>query len=435
MDKIRKWFFPFILLLFSFCSFANPLKTIHFKTKNGATVVFYQAMEVPMLNISIAFRAGSAFDGPSFGLSTLTRKLLNQGNRHQDANFIADKLSDTGSQYQTEGNQDMVVISLKTLVDKKTLDASLNVFSDILAFPDFPKDAFLREKNQQLSLISQAQESPNEVANQAFFQLLYKDHPYAHPVIGTKKTVGAITVEQVKRFYQQYFCAKNSIIVLVGAVNEAKAKEIAEQLTLNLSTGKQAPEVPKASGLLEETNVEVPFPSTQTFIRLGQLGIDPHDPQYFPLLVGNYILGGGPLVSRFFLELREKRGFTYGIYSQFVPMLGIGPFLINFSTKNSQTKEALDMTSLILKQFLEQGPTKEEIEAAKKYLRGNFPLSLASNKNIADMLLKIAFYQLADDYLDQYIAYIEAVTPSDIKNAFQKLIQPNRFLEVKVGKL
>ena len=151
-------------------------------------------------------------------------------------------------------------------------------------------------------------------------------------------------------------------------------------------------------------------------------------------MVGNYILGGGALVSRLAHELRENRGLTYGVYSQFSPMPGKGPFLISLSTKNSQTKTAIDVTRETLTSFIKTGPNEQELKAAKQYLTGSFPLSLASNRSIADMLLKIAFYHLPDDYLQTYIDHINAVTIESIKIAFQQLIISNKLLQVTVGK-
>ncbi len=412
----------------------NPFETSKWQTKNGAQVVFYQAMEVPMLDISVAFRAGSAYDGEQFGLSALTTQLLNQGSGGLDANKLADTLAKTGAQFDKATNQDMIVCNLKTLTRPDALKKATELFTSILTHPDFPEEAFNREKNQQLMAITEAQESPNELANQTFFQVLYKAHPYAHPVMGNQKTVSAITREQVLQFYHQFFVSQNAIIVLVGAIDASTAKILAENISQNLPKGPPAPEIPAAKKLNEALDIEVTFPASQTVIRLGQLGITHLDRDYFPLLVGNYIFGGGALVSRLSEEIREKRGLTYGVSSQFYPMPGVGPFLISLSTKNNQAKTAIDLTRAALSRFVKSGPSEQELQAAIQYLSGSFPLSLASNRNIGDMLLKIAFYHLPDDFLQTYIAHIHAVSRDEIKTAFQRVIEPNQLLQVTVGK-
>ncbi len=413
---------------------AKPFETLQWQTKNGAHVVFYQAMEVPMLDISIAFAAGSAYDGDKFGLSALTTQLLNQGNGGLDADTIAENLASTGAQYEEDTNQDMVVLNLKTLTSPIALKKATDTYAMIIAHPNFPENAFQREKNQQLMAIAAAQESPDEMANQTFFKALYKQHPYGHPINGNQASVNTLTIEQVRNFYHQYFVSSNAMIVLVGAIDEASARQLAENIVKDLPIGHSATKIPKALPLTEEMNIEVPFPSAQTILRLGQLGITHNDHDYFPLMVGNYILGGGALVSRLAYELREKRGLTYGVSSQFSPMPGIGPFLINFSTKHKQIKAAVDITRETLTSFIQTGPDEKELIAAKQYLTGSFPLSLASNRSIANMLLKIAFYHMPDDYLRTYVDRINAVTIQEIKAAFQQRITPNKLLQITVGK-
>ncbi len=413
---------------------ARPFDTLTWETKNGARVVFYQAMEVPMLDISVAFAAGSAYDGEAFGLSSLTTRLLNQGNGGLDANAIAEQLAETGAQYEGGSNKDMVAVNLKTLTRPDALKKATETFASIIAHPDFSEVAFNREKKQQLMAITQAAESPDDVANETFYQILYKNHPYAHPILGNRESINLLNVEKVHDFYQRFFVSRNAIIVLVGAIDKTTAQQLAERITQDLPKGQPADTIPMADALSEEMDVEVQFPSSQTILRLGQLGISHHDSHYFPLMVGNYILGGGALVSRLSNELREKRGLTYGVYSQFSPMPGKGPFLIGLSTKKSQAKTAIDVTREGLTSFIQTGPDEQELRAAKQYLTGSFPLSLASNRSIADMLLKIAFYHLPDSYLHTYVDRINAVSADEIKQAFQKLIEPNKLLQVSVGK-
>ena len=412
----------------------KPFETLSWHTKNGARVIFYQAMEVPMLDISVAFAAGSAYDGKKFGLSSLTTSLLNEGSNGLDANAIAEKLAETGAQFESASNQEMLVLNLKTLTTPDALKTASDTFAAMINHPDFPNDAFNREKNQQLMGITQAQESPDIVANQTFYQILYQKHPYGHPIMGTRESVTQLTVEDVRGFYHDYFVAHNAIIVLVGAINKATAEQLAERVIHDLPEGQAAAEIPAAPPLSEEMDIEVKFPSSQTVLRLGQLGITHHDNHYFPLMVGNYILGGGALVSRLSNELREKRGLTYGVYSQFLPMPGKGPFLISLSTKNKQTKTAIEVTRESIVSFIKAGPDEHELLAAKQYLTGSFPLSLASNRSIADILLKIAFYHLPEDYLQTYVSRINAVTADEIRSAFQALIKPNKLLQVTVGK-
>lgn len=433
MRTQSKWIFILALLITNI-AMAASFDTQSWQTKNGVRVVFYPAMEVPMLDINIAFAAGSAYDGTQFGLSALTTQLINQGNGGLDASQIAEKIEKTGAQFNATNNRDMAVLSLRTLTSPDALKEATDAFTLIINHPDFPENMFIQEKNQLLMAIKQAQDSPDEVANQAFFKALYHDHPYAHPINGDTTHVTTLTPTQVHDFYQRYFVGKNAVLVLVGAINTQTAHQLANSLTADLPAGEASAPLPKAKPLEKSESINISFPSSQTMVRLGQLGIRHDNPHYFPLVVGNYILGGGALVSNLAIELREKRGLTYGVTSQFSPMPGVGPFLISFSTRNDQAQAANQLTREILTEFVKNGPTASQVKAAQQFLTGGFPLSLASNRNIADLLLRITFYHLPENYLNTYIQHVNAVTIQEIKDAFQAQIFPNALLEVTVGK-
>ncbi len=434
IEKIPHFIVLITSLLISQLSLATSYKTEQWQTKNGVRVVFYPASEVPMLDISIAFAAGSAYDGEQFGLSALTTQLLNQGNNGWSADKIAEKIEKTGAQFKADSSRDMVTLSIRTLSRPDALKEAVEALGLIVNEPNFPEVAFAREKSQQLMAIKQLQESPEEVANLTFFSALYGQHPYAHPVIGDATHVNAITLKQVRDFYHRYFVGKNAVLVLVGAIDSQTAHQVADELVSALPEGQEAAPIPKASKLTKNESIHIPFPSSQTMVRIGQLGIDHHNPYYFPLLVGNNILGGASLVSTLAIELREKRGLTYGVYSQFAPMPGPGPFIITLSTRNSQATLAAQLTRDILVAFIKDGPSVEKLQATKQFLTGGFPLSLASNRSIADILIKIAFYHLPENFLETYIQHINEVTAADVKKAFQTQLSPNALLEVTVGK-
>jgi zinc protease len=421
-----------LLMLCTSAQAALPLT--HFTTTQGTPVVFYQAQEVPILDISVAFYAGSAYEGAHFGLSALIAELIDQGNAGKTADKIANQFAEVGAQFSTQSERDYIALHVRTLNHEQALTQTTQTLTEVLGKPDFPEVAVKQKKNQQLLRIRQNDESGDSIADRTFYQALYGEHPYAHPIDGTTETLAALSVKEIRQFYREFFVAKNAVIVLVGAIDLPRAHVIAEKLSQSLPKGQHAKTLPKPKALSEEINIEVPLATTQSVFRLGQLGINAEDKDYFPLLVGNYILGGGNLVSQLAITLREKRGLTYGIYSQFVPLLAEGPFIISFATQKTQADIAEKLTRETLNNFIEKGPTAKELEGAKQYLVGSFPLSIASNQNMSQLLLKMALLKLPDDYLDTYIQHVEAVSISDIQAAFKRHLQPQKLLNVQVGK-
>ncbi|QDQ39713.1 insulinase family protein [Legionella geestiana] len=426
---------PLCLASFACAAKAILPGTERWVTTSGVRVVFYPAHEVPMLDINVALAAGSAWDNKHPGLSMLTASLIDKGSRGQDATQIAERLENTGAQFRAQTSRTMLALSLRTLTEPEALSEATGVFADMLAHPDFDNEAVLREKELQKMAIHEGNESPDNVASNTFFAKLYGTHPYAHAVTGTIESVNAIKRDDVRTFYKTYFTGRNTVMVLVGDIDSQKAHALADAITRDLPKGAPAPVISKASPLTTAENAAVPFPSSQTVLRLGEVSIDHHSPDYFPLTVGNYILGGGTLVSRLSLEVRDRRGLTYGVSSQFAPMPAGGPFLIGLSTKTASAAEALALTRDTLKDFVAKGPTDAELAAAKQFLQGSFPLSLSGNRNIAELLLKIAFYNLPEEYLDTYLARINAVNADAIRTAFQKHIKPGQMLTVSVGKM
>ena len=192
---------------------------------------------------------------------------------------------------------------------------------------------------------------------------------------------------------------------------------IAQRLTEDLPRGTAAtplaePSLPKAA------EKRLAHPSAQAHLLLGLPALKRGDPDFFPLLVGNYVLGGGGFVSRLMQEVRDKRGYAYSVYSYFAPMRQTGPFQIGLQTKRSQAADALKLTRDILDGFLKQGPSEAELAAAKANLTGSFPLRLDSNHKILENVAMIGFYGLPLDYLDTYQAKVQAVTVDDVKRAF-----------------
>lgn len=252
-------------------------------------------------------------------------------------------------------------------------------------------------------------------------------------MLGEPQTVNAISRKQMQTFYQRYFVNSNATVILVGDLDRAAAEKIAEQMMSALPKGTPAPALAVDNNPPADGVHPVEFPSQQTTIVTGQLGIDRLNPQYFPLSVGNYILGGMPLGSLLFEQVRNQRGLAYGVSSSFSLLTYRGPFVVVLQTRTAEKTQALTVTQQVLQQYLQQGPTSAQLQLAKQNIINHFPLSLSTNEQIAAILTQMAINHRPLDYLDTYRDNINAVTAEQIKQAFQTLINPEKMLTVTVG--
>ena len=261
----------------------------------------------------------------------------------------------------------------------------------------------------------------------------YGAHPYARPGIGTEATVKAIKREDIIDFYRRYYVARNAIMVIVGALDRERAEQVAARLAAGLAAGEPAPALPAVAALNAPQQRAIPHPAQQTHILIGQPGVRRGDADYFPLYVGNHVLGGGGMTSRLFDEVREQRGLSYSVYSYFSPMRLQGPFIAGLQTKTEQAGEALRVLRDNIRRFIEQGPTEAELARARRNITGGYPLRIDSNAKILDYVAMIAYYKLPLDYLATFNARVEAVTQGQIRAAFQRRLAPDRFVTVMVG--
>ena len=405
----------------------------HWVTQNGAQVYFVAAPELPMVDIQVAFVAGSARDSDKLGVARLTNAMLNQGAGKLNADQLARAFEDVGAIYGSNSARDMAIVTLRSLTQSELLQPALNTFATVLAEATFPKQAFGRERSLQFMVIKSNQQSPARIASNAFYRAAFNHHPYGHPVLGNQQTVSALTTNDLKQFYKQFYVAHNATIAIVGALSLQQAHAVAEQITVKLVAGQHAAPLPPVEALAKSVNEAIDYPVSQTNIRIGQASINRKMADYFPLLVGNYSLGGGAFVSRLYQEVREKRGLSYSVYSAFIPMADKGPFIVSLGTKNQQADQALSVVRSTLNQFIDQGPTEQELNAAKQYMVGNFPLRLASNKAIAATVLNMGFYQLPLTYLDDYKTNVNAVSFEQVRDAFKRHLQPNKMVTIRVG--
>lgn len=409
----------------------------HWETGNGARVYYVHAPQLPMMDIRVIFDAGSARDENKPGLAAFTNGMLEEGagkgKRALDADTIADRFDSVGATFSLDSARDMATLSLRSLTKFTLFSQALETMALVINQPSFPSDSLERVRKQMLIGLRYEEQSPGTIASKAFYSALYGDHPYAIPSSGTTESVSALTRRELSAFYRRYYVGRNAMVAIVGDLDRAAASKVAEQLVGRLPEGERAEALPPVADLPAATTINKRHPSKQTTVLIGQPGSRRGDPDYFPLYVGNHVLGGNGLVSRISEEVREKRGLAYSAYSYFNPMRAEGPFTMGLKTRNDQSEEAMAVMRKTLQRFIDEGPSEEELEASRSNITGGFPLKIDSNKDIVSYIGMIGFYQLPLDYLDRFTERVNAVTVEQIRDAFRRRIHSDRMVTITVG--
>ncbi|MGE3318522.1 MAG: M16 family metallopeptidase [Candidatus Berkiella sp.] len=417
----------------SFKEVKGVIDVQYWVTPQGVPVYFVPVRTLPMVDIQMVFDAGAARNGSKGGLAYLTNTLLAEGTQKMSADIIAESFDRLGAQYSAESQRDMASLHLRSLSEPSQLIPAVQTLAELVSMPSFPEQGFKREQQNALSALKQQSQSPNQVASRAFYTALYPNQPYSNWVLGDEKTIAALTVDDVKAFFKQYYVTKNLAITIVGDLSSTEADAIAQTLVKDMAQGEKPAPIQEVSNLSENVVRKVNFPSAQTHILLGEPGIKHGDPDYYALYLGNHILGGNGSVTRIFDIIRNKNGLAYSAYSYFVPMRERGPFVIGCQTRNDQADKALQLMQGLLQEFLEKGPTDEELAQAKKNLLGGYALRFDSNASISQQLSALAFYGLPLDYFDKFKPAIERIDAKAVKEAFQKRIATKNMVVVMVG--
>ena len=420
-----------LLLVNGYALAFAPIK--HWQSSQGGRVYFVKSEGLPMVDIRLLFDAGSARDGQQQGIASLTARLLETGTGQWDADQLAQQFDDVGARYSYDVVRDNAWLGLRSLTDTPLFDQALLAFQELAAQPQFAEADFQRIKSQVLIELKQQQERPDVIAKKTFYQALYGQHAYAHLEEGSLASVQAITLADIKQFYQQYYVLQNAMLVIVGDMSEAQARQTADTLFSRLAQGTKAGSLAPVIALGKAKAEHIAFPSTQTHVLAGLPVLSRNDADYFPLYVGNYTLGGSGLVSRLFEEIREQRGLAYSAYSYFLPLAKPGPFMLGLQTQNKQTELAISVLKQTLNTFIDKGPTQAELEAAKKNLTGGFVLRFDNNRKLLNYVAMIGFYQLPLDYLETFQAKVSQVTVEDIKAAFQRRVHTQLLQVISVG--
>lgn len=406
----------------------------HWTSPSGARVYFVENHDLPMLDLTVTFTAGSSFDvAEKSGLAGLTHRMLDLGAEGLSEDDIARNLADIGAQFGKNFDADRAGVSLRTLSSAAERVQALDIVARVLQHPLFQDDVLTREKTRLIAGLKEDETKPEKIAEKAFAKAVFGTHPYGLPLSGEVATVENIQRADIEAFYRTHYFAKTAVVAIMGDVTRAEAEAIAQNLTAQLPQGVEAAQVAPVTMQIKANEQRIIHPATQSHILMGTPGLARKDPDYFPLYVGNHILGGGGFVSRLMHEIREKRGLAYSVYSYFIPMKLPGAYQIGLQTKKNQADEALQLVRATLRKFIDKGVTAKELQASKQNIIGGFPLRIDSNKKIVDYLSVIGFYELPLTYLDDFVGNVDRVTITQIRSAFERRVNPDAMATVIVG--
>ncbi len=410
---------------------------------NGATVFLVESPAIAMLDVQIDFDGGSRRDpAGKAGLASVAAGQAGKGVAARsglpalDENALGEAWADLGAQYSSGAGGDRMSFSLRTLTEPDLLAKAVGLAARQIGEPAFSENVWQRDRQKAIAGLKESYTRPGNVAGRAYSQAVYGSHPYGFEP--TEATLGRISVVDMQQFYAASVVACRARVSMVGAVTRAQAEGIAQQLLARLPQTPCAsvpalPPVAEVAPLAQAVLKNIPFDAAQAQVLMGQPGYKRNDPAFFPLLVGNYILGGGGFVSRLQTEVREKRGLTYGAYSNFSPGLHAGAFTVSLQTRPDQAAQALDVARTVVKDFVANGPTEAELKAAKDNLIGGFALLIDSNRKLLGNVSNIAWNDLPLNYLDTWISQVDKVTLQDVKSAFSAKLQPDKMVTVVLG--
>ncbi|RZU99316.1 insulinase family protein [Spiribacter vilamensis] len=430
---MRRWIVAFGLILFSSAGGAMQAEIQEWKTDAGADVLFVERHELPIVDIRMTFDAGSARDGERAGLARMTSNLLLEGTPERSAGEIARGFERYGARVSTGSGRDTAEVSARALSEAERLDPVIDDLAAAVANADFPADAVDRVRRQMTLSLQQAESSASAQAEKAFMRGIYGEHPYATPPGGTLESVEGLTRQAVIDFHRRHYTATNATITIVGDLTPDRAEAIARSLSTTLPAGEALPALPEVTMPESAQTVRVPMEAEQTHVIIGQPSVRKGSDAYYPLYLGNHILGGGGLTSILAERMREERGLSYSSSSQLTSGARRGRFQMATQVRNDALGEALSVMRDSLDEMRTEGPSDQRLSDSRRNITGSFPLQLDSNRDLLGYVATIGFHDLSRDYLQEFVDRIDGLEGDDVQSAMQMTIDPARHVTVLVG--
>ena len=399
---------------------------------NGIVLLVAERPGVPIVAARVFLRAGAVFE-PSdrAGLANLTGALLTRGAAKRTGPEIDEAIEFVGGSLEAGAGRDGLTASLSVL--KRDLTLGMDLLADVVLAPAFPAEELKRKAAQIQAAIKRSEEDPNTVAGRALAREIYPNHPYGLPVEGTIESVGKLTRDDVVGFYRGHARPDTTIVAVVGDVTVDEARrEVLKRFGGWVKPGTPAPSVPPVRPGGAPKSETITKELTQATLMLGRQAIRQVDPDYFPLAVASYVLGGGS-ASRLYGRVRDEGGLAYAVYSYVSPGRYGASFAVSAQTRTAEVPKVGDILKEELARMTREPVKDDELQLAKDYLIGSFPLRLDTTAKVADFIVAIEEQGLGLDYADRYKASIAKVTAADVQRVAGKFFAPDTFNRVVVG--
>ena len=422
----------FLLLLLTALPLRAEIAIQQVTSPAGVRAWLVQDPSIPFVAVELRFRGGTSLDAPGKrGAVNLMTALIEEGAGELDAQGFAVARDGLAASFRFDSNRDSVSVSARMLTENR--DQAVALLAQALAAPRFDADAVDRVRGQVLAGIAASDKDPGALADRAFDRLAWgDDHPYGSPGSGTADSVAALTRDDILAAHGAALARDRVYVGAVGDITPEDLGAVIDTLLAGLpETG--APVPPRAEFRLSGGVTVEPFPVPQSTVRFGHEGMKRDDPDFFAAFLINEMLGGGRFSARLMTEVREKRGLTYGIGTWLAPM-DLGETVMGqFASDNARVAEAIEVVRAEWQRLAEEGVPEADLEAAKTFQTGNYPLRFDGNANIARILVGMQMQDLPIDYVQNRNAYIEAVTVEDIRRVASRLLRADDLHFVVVG--
>jgi len=399
---------------------------------NGIVLLIAERPAVPIVAVRVLLRAGAVYDpAERGGLANLTGAVLTRGTAKRTGPELDSAIEFVGGSVEAGAGRDSLTVSMTA--QKKDLALGLDLVSEVVLTPTFPQAEVARKLSEIQAAIKRSEEDPGTVAARALGRLVFDGHPYGRPVEGTRESVGRLTRDDVVAFYRERARPDTTVVAVVGAITVDEARrEIMARLGSWARPADAPVTVAAAAAPAAAREETVKRELTQTTIMFGRQAILQTDPDYFPMAVASYVLGGGS-ASRLYTRVREESGLAYSVYSWVAPWRHGATFAVSSQTRTAEAPKVITMIREELARMGREPVAERELALAKQYLIGSFPLRLDTSGKVADFLVAVEDRGLGLDYADRYKERIGKVTAADVQRVAAKYFAPTSFSLVIVG--